>query len=391
VAGYEFRYLGESVHAADFGIVTQGGSGPVSFHLDARMFTERYENLYHESYDREFVERQDEEASGSIAYSSYSRYRSNISYDWSWGRLTVARDAAHWGPGLFTNLAFQQDAIPFNQMTFTTHLGPLSVQTMYGQLAASGDWEFDTSSAAKFLYAHRYEWRVTSNLLLGISEQLILYKVEAPFAFVPVVPLYIAKAAEKERLNNGNIAGDISYRIPGIGSLYSEFLIDDIQSPTSIFGDVWSNKWAWMAGVHLIRDFGTAKSGFVMEYSRVEPWVYTHYIPNTAQTSHQDYPLGNPWGPNSQVFLAKLYFTEVNRWYVSARLDMVWKGTDPGSEIEDMHRDDGAEEKAFLYGVGSPDFSFKPYAWFGGSRFSVYGQVDMGGNTTFSSGIRFRY
>ena len=36
VVGYEYRYLGENVHAGDFGVITEGGSGPVSFYLDAR-------------------------------------------------------------------------------------------------------------------------------------------------------------------------------------------------------------------------------------------------------------------------------------------------------------------------------------------------------------------
>jgi hypothetical protein len=60
--GYEYRYLNENVHARDFGVITEGRSGPVSFYLDARMYTEQQEDAQHVSYDREFVEHQDEEA-----------------------------------------------------------------------------------------------------------------------------------------------------------------------------------------------------------------------------------------------------------------------------------------------------------------------------------------
>jgi hypothetical protein len=391
IGGYEYRYLGSNVHASDFGILIQGGSGPLSFYLDARMFVEEYDDLYHASYDREFVERQDEDASGSVAYTSYSRYRSNLSYDLDWGRISVARDAVHWGPGLFSNLAFQQDAIPFNQLSFTSHLGPLSVQTLYGQLATSGDWEFDTSSQAKSLYAHRYEWRAGGNLLLGVSEQLILYKVSAPFAFVPVIPLFITKASEKERLNNGNIAADASYRLPGLGRIYTEFLVDDIQSPTSLFGPTWSNKWAWMAGLQAIRDIGALRSGAILEYSRVEPWVYTHYVPHTAQTSNQDYPLGNPQGPNSQWIVAKSYLERPGRWYTSARFDLVWKGSDPGSAIEDIHRDTGDKGKEFLFDVRSPAVRFEPYAWYGGRRYGIYARAVLGDSLSAAAGIQFRY
>jgi hypothetical protein len=302
----------------------------------------------------------------------------------------VARDAVHWGPGLFTNLVFQQDAIPFNQVSYTTHLGPLTVQSLYGQLAASNDWEFDTASSSKSMYAHRYEWRAAQNLTLGVSEQLILYKVSAPFAFVPVIPLFIAKASEKERLNNGNIAADFAYRIRGLGMIYSEFLIDDIQSPTALFNDVWSNKWAWMAGVHAIRDFGGTRSGLVMEYSRVEPWVYTHYLPHTAQTAHQDYPLGNPYGPNSQVVVTDAYIGHPGKWRTAVTLSAVWKGRDLGSSIEDVHLNGENEGKEFLAGV-HPRLHVKPSGWYALDRHAAYVLFDFGGATRVSAGYQFRY
>ncbi|MDQ3003558.1 MAG: hypothetical protein M3Y08_20155, partial [Fibrobacterota bacterium] len=94
-SGYEFRSQASGVNAVDLGLLVDGISGPISVYLDARMFTEQFEGIG-ESHDRELVDRQDEETSGSIAYSSYSRYRSNLSYDLEWGRLTVAHDAVHW-------------------------------------------------------------------------------------------------------------------------------------------------------------------------------------------------------------------------------------------------------------------------------------------------------
>jgi len=388
--GYEYRYLGSHVQAGDFGVVVEGGTGPVSFYLDARIYTEMYDDLFHPSYDREFVERQDENTSGSIAYTSYSRYRSNLSYDWSWGRITAARDALHWGPGQFANLVFQQDAVPFNQLTFTSHLGPVSVQSVYGQLAASDDWEHDSSSETKSVYAHRYEWRASRNIMFGISEQLVMYKATAPFAFLPVIPLFITKASEKERLNNGNIAGDVAYRIPGLGRIYSEFLIDDIQSPTSLFDDSWGNKWAWMTGAHWIQQMGAFQSGLILEYSRVEPWVYTHYLPHTAQAAHQDFPLGNSWGPNSQTAIAKVYLSSQNQWYISIRSDLVWKGTDSGSSLEDIHVS-GDERKEFLAGSPSPKWQFNPYGWISWHETMVYASLSIAENIQAVLGVQYAY
>ena len=375
VGGYEYRYLRENMHAVDFGLEASGYSGPLSFYLDARMFSEMHEDPFHASFDREFVERQDEEASGAVAYTSYSRFRTNLSYDWSWGRLTAARDAAHWGPGLFTNLVFHQDAVPFNQLTFTTYLGPLSVQSLYGQLALDTNWAYDTSSDFRSVYAHRYELRAGRNLVFGISEQLILHKHEAPFAFIPIIPLYVAKAGEKERLNNGNIAGDFSWRLPGWGAVYSEFLIDDMQSPTALFNDKWGNKWAWMAGFHLVRELRGRPAGLVAEYARVEPWVYTHYLPRTSQTANFNFPLGNQQGPNSQTLIAKAYVRD-KTWYAGLAVEALWKGTDLGSSVLDLHPDN-VEKKVFLLGVEEPELGVSPYVSYAWGPVRLYAQVRM--------------
>ena len=365
--GLEYRYTQEHVQAYDPGISVMGGSGPVSFYLDARMFTEIHEDALHPSYDREYVDRQDKDLSGSVAYTSFARYRSNLSYDWSWGRLSVARDAVHWGPGLFHNLMFHQDAVPFPQLVFTTYLGPFSVTSLYGQLAIQGDvmGNYPEDSLSRTLYAHRYEWQIGSDWLFGVSEHLIFQVKNAPFAFTPFVPLFITKGFEHERYNNGNLSGDLSYRLPGVGSVYSEFLIDDIYSPTALFNDFWGNKWAWMAGIHGTRSWNRWEGGLIGEYSRVEPWVYTSYQKGTRQTANAGYPLGNQLGPNSQAITFKSYL-RLGEAYLSWRLDLQWKGTDLGSSIDDDRSGNPPLKKEFLRGIDRPEILFAPffsYSW----------------------------
>lgn len=390
LADLEYRRLGENVGAFAMGLEADGHSGPVSFYLDARMYTEGHEDPEHTSYDRDFVERQNERQSGSVAYSSYSRFRSSLSYDFSWGRLTAARDAAHWGPGMFHSFVFNQAAVPFNQLAFTTHLGPLTVRSLYGQLATGTDWESDTTGYRRSIYAHRYEWRATQNLLLGVSEQIVLHKAEAPFAFLPVVPLYIAKAGEKENLNNGNLAGDLYWRLPGAFALYGEFLLDDIQSPATLFNDDWGNKWAMLAGAHAARDMGGRSAGLVLEYARVEPWVYTHKVPRGSQTAHFDQPLGNPLGPNSQAMTAKAYLRRESAWYASARMDMTWKGTDRGSSLLDL-ADSTVVRKRFLEGVGEPEVRIEPYLWVRLGPVSAFASTAFGSRFEAVAGVSIRY
>ncbi len=378
--GYEYRYNNEHVQAYYPGITAKGHSGPISFYIDAGIFTEIHEDFFHPSYDREFVERQSKEMSESVAYSSYSRYRSNLSYDWTWGRITAGRDAAHWGPGLFHNLVFHQNAVPFNQLVFTTHLGPFTLSSLYAPLKILGDesGKFRADTASRHLYGHRYEWRISSNWLIGISEQLIYYNETAPFVFAPIVPLFIAKGFDQELSNSGEIALDISYRKPSLGAIYSEFMIDDVFAPTALFNDYWGNKWAWMAGAHGIFNLGHFKGGIIGEYSRIEPWVYTTYRANTRQAANAGHPLGNQLGPNSQAMTLKPYVRLEDTWYVSARLDLQWKGTDRGSQINDDMVEQPPPKKAFIQGVGRPDVLLTPFISYRWKYFTLDTQATFG-------------
>ena len=390
-AGYEYRRLGENVNAFEIGLLSTGRAGPVSFHLDTRMFTELHENFDHSSYDREFLEKQDQDASGSLAYTSYSRFRAHASYDVPWGRFTAGKDAVHWGPGLYHNLVFSRDAIPFRHLTFSTSIGPFSVMSLYGSLLTGRNWEGDMSHASRSIYAHRYEWRMGGDWLLGISEQLVLHDAEAPFAFLPMIPLFIAKAEEKEALNNGNIAADLCWRFLDRFRLYSEFFIDDMQSPTSLFDDSWGNKWAWMAGGQWIWSRGPLQGGMVAEYSRLEPWVYTHYKANTSQTAHFDYPLGNQVGPNSQTLTAKAWAAGMSGLTYSCRVDWRWKGADPGSGINDEFYSTGLTRKVFLEGIDSPAFSATPSITWQWRKYSLGAWLEIGEATTGSASILYRY
>lgn len=358
------RKAGDSLaghtRAFEGGLLAEGFSGPLSFHLDARMFTELQSGGGFPSYDREFTEIQDESQSGSIAYTSFSRYRSHLALDLGFFRLAAARDALHWGPGLYQNLVFNARSIPFNHLALTARIGPLKVMSVYGQLQGEDDLFHTLETESRSVYAHRYEWAVTENLLLGLSEQTLHSGNEEPFEFVPVVPLFMAKGNGYERLNNGNMALDAAFRFRRLALLYGEFLLDDIQAPTALFGDAWGNKWGFMAGLHLTRAYGGKVVGIVTEYARLEPWVYTHYRPSTSQSMHRGHPLGQQDGPNSESWEGKVYgflpfgisgrgAGEVRpEWGLSLGGKTLRKGRDLGSHLQDSHPGGTAEKKAFL-------------------------------------------
>lgn len=124
------------------------------------------------------------------------------------------------------------------------------------------------------VYAHRYEWSPTRWLDLGVTEVLILYKTQEPIAFVPIVPLFMMKGHGVERYLNGALAFDGQVRPVDGWRLFSEFMIDDMSVPASLFNNFWKNKWALAVGSHLAFEPAPEWSiGLASEALRIEPWV----------------------------------------------------------------------------------------------------------------------
>ena len=368
MAGEEYRNDGDGVYSTEVGGVFQGTKGPASAHLDARMFSEMGGDATRPSFDRESADDQKEGVTGSVDYRSYARFRGDFNLDLAFGRLTVARDAAHWGPGLYGNAVLSQEAVPFYQYVYAARIGPLSITSLYGDLQI-GDNQNSSSGddGSRNLFAHRYELALGANVLLGISEQLILFDASKAYLFAPIFPLFIAKSLMVEESSNGNIAFDATWRLPWKGLVYGEFMLDDLESPSSLLvKDYAQNKWSALAGTHFVRDFPWARAGLIAEYSHVEPWVYSHFKPNTAQSLNLGVPLGNPYGPDSRTLILKPYARFRSGLYAGIAAGLFWKGHGPGADPAQPSPQDPLTPKNALAGETAPDFAVEPriaYAW----------------------------
>lgn len=343
VGGIDFRggeRLGDTIFPGlDGGLYLRGFRDSVEFMLDARIYVENHSANYPKSFDGEFVEFQKEEDNDGVEYASYARYRGMFAVNMGFGRLMLARDVFHFGPGYYNNLTLNQFALPYNTLSFEFHVGPLTVVSLYGDLRIYPNSMSSKNTNDRNLYAHRYELNL-GNLILGMSETQILYNENKPWLFVPVVPLFMEKGNFSENNNNGALAFDANYRLFNAARIYTEFYIDDFESPISlIHNDNIEAKWAWMAGAQIGRDFTfgkrTLEAGIIAEYARVEPYVYSHFHPNTAQTANLGEPLGNPNGPNSQTIDVALYGRFAKRLNLNVRQSFVWKGSDYGSAVND--------------------------------------------------------
>ena len=386
VGGIDYRggeTLGDTIWpSVDGGIYLRGFADSVDFVLDARIYDEGHSAKNPKSFDREFLEVQREGDNSGVEYTSYARYRTHFAYNHDWLRLDFGRDVMHWGPGYYNNLTLNQFAIPYNMLSLDLMIGPLRVMSFYADLRIyNNSMSMANKDNTRNLFGHRYELAV-GNATFGISELQVLYDNMKPWLFVPTAPLFMEKGNYSENSNNGALSFDFNYRLFNKARIYTEFYLDDMESPISLIrNDNIEAKWAWMAGLQAGHDFyykgHKIEAGTIFEYARVEPYVYSHFQKNTAQIAHLGYPLGNQGGPNSRTIDWNVFARLDGCFFASVRQTWFWKGTDYGSAVNDTTPNNHLRTpKKFLSGA-KLQYSLTPAISYEGRRFSFMGELTL--------------
>lgn len=386
VGGLDYRggeALGDTVWPSiDGGIYLRGFADSVDFVLDARIYDEGHSASNPKSFDGEFLEVQKEENNSGIEYTSYARYRTHFAFNHDWFRLDLGRDVLHWGPGYYNNLSLNQFALPYNMLTMDLTFGPLRVVSFYADLRIYSSMSMKNKDESRNLFGHRYELAV-GNGTFGISELQMLYDNMKPWLFVPTAPLFMEKGNYSEDSNNGSLSFDFNYRLFRSVRLYTEFFLDDMESPVSLVkNDNIEAKWAWMAGLQGAHDFvikgHLLEAGTIAEYARIEPYVYSHFHKNTAQLAHLGRPIGNQNGPNSQTIDWTVYGRLDHRIFASLRNTWYWKGTDYGSALNDTtpRVDHMKIHKDFLNGA-KMEYSLTPSVSYEGERLFYLAEITL--------------
>ena len=252
-----------------------------------------------------------------------------------------------------------QKPAPTPYFGYVFEIGPVE----YTQYAAK---LFEKKGENKYVHVHRLDLNLPENITLGLSETALYGTTTEPAGWnpnpdadssgrdfewayvIPFVPYVFQEHLQGDR-DNISLAFDLSIKTIRHWDLYGELLWDDMKSPTSMFDDSWwGNKWATSIGI--ARDslrLGPAMFGWFTEFTRIEPWVYTHHKGGGYTYAHYNQSLGSNLGPNSEELYteldAKIAFLDVALF-----ASMVKKCNTFGSRIQDIHHPEGATNKHFL-------------------------------------------
>lgn len=305
----------------------------------------------------------------------WNRFRASLEYDLPFGTLLAGYDHLQMGvakrnsvimrgskhiyrPWMdTTSFIFEPASTPYFGYQF--EVGRLS----YTQYAAK---LYHKKNTGKYLNAHRLQLNLPFDVELGASE-VIVYGSTTEFnntnpnpdadsifrSFewvyaIPFVPYLFAEPLLGD-LDNNALAFDFSVKTLKNYEFYGELFFDDLANPLSMFDDSWwGNKWAASIGF-TANDFCVSSVclSFNTEFTRVEPWTYTHHKGGGYTYSNYGSSLGSDLGPNSQEIYTRLD-AEWKWMKLTLEASAVDQDTAFGGNINDIHTPLSDTEKHFL-------------------------------------------
>jgi hypothetical protein len=218
----------------------------------------------------------------------------------------------------------------------------------------------EPTNADKYFAAHRFEFSFPRLFDIGFQEMVIYSNRSPDLAYLN--PLIVIESAQRSRGERDNVywAFDLeTHFLPGL-QLSGTILFDDLHLG-EFFEPRWYNRYAYQAGVALSDPLFLPNMLCVVEYTRVEPFVFSHNRSRESTYSSLDALLGPRIGPNADAWFFRLDWNPVNRVTLSGRVSLERSGENiydstgvlvknVGGDYRQPHRPDDPNDRVFLDG-----------------------------------------
>lgn len=252
----------------------------------------------------------------------YSEVKTVITGNWQWGSIAVGKEFFEWGYGENAKLVLSQKApsFPFIRLDIRT-VEWFSFNYIHAWLASdivdSTDIYYTTLGDArvhfrdKYLASHTLVIKPVKGLSIALGESIVYSdKIEIsyliPFMFFRLADHYLSRHNNSAG-GNAQIFGSVSSRnhIPNT-HFYGTLFIDEITINGLFDSGKRRNQFGFSVGAS-VADIPFDNLSFALEYTRVNPFTYKHYIPTTTYNS-SSHTLGHWMGHNSdQIYCSVQY------------------------------------------------------------------------------------
>jgi hypothetical protein len=289
--------------------------------------------------------------------------------------LQVGRERMLWGYGASDKLIISDNAPVLDYGRIDVRLGNFRYTFLHSWLLGSArtitsgySGLGDASIDSKYLVAHRFELSFLHVLDLGISE-LVVYSRRFPeLAYLNPVNIFKAVEPEQHDRDNSLLGADLRLHPFSDVELYGTLLIDDIVV-SKLGSRFYANEFAFTVGADYIEPGGLEDTDILLEYTRIDPYVYSHHIPENSFT-HDQFIIGNHLGPNSDDVFARASYRLSRKWKASLEMELSRHGDNimdaTGNLVRNVggsalygHRAFDADDVSFLDGILMKTYFFR--------------------------------
>jgi hypothetical protein len=217
--------------------------------------------------------------------------------------LEIGREKIQLGGGLDQSLLVGSD-LPssYDYLRLSARVGRVSFTHLHASLLAPSVGAISSGIGAvipqKYLASHIISFGPFGGIRGSLGESVIYSR--RPFEIGYLNPLNFIKSQEhylRDR-DNTNMYAALSVNPAGGVFVEGEFLLDDLKF--SRIGDgFWGNKSAWRIGARTTA-FPLDVADLSMSYTRLEPYVFTHFDPVNSYTHDGTMLAGGGLEPNSE-------------------------------------------------------------------------------------------
>jgi hypothetical protein len=204
--------------------------------------------------------------------------------------------------GLGPSLDFIQFDFDYGIVHFTSIHG-----TTVGNMSFNYDDRY-----TKFWTFNRLKLSFQNLFEIGIGESVVYSDRGIDISYLTPVGFYKFIEHSTQDRDNANLYFDLQTNFIDNLELQGTFLLDENILSNLQDLDSYKNKTAYQLGLFWYEAFTLNDLSFIFEYTKIRPYVYTHYNPKITYTGW-GFNLGHPIGPNSDELLSKLSY-DVNDW-----------------------------------------------------------------------------
>lgn len=238
--------------------------------------------------------------------------------------LQLGKEQKTVGYGYGGKLILSGNNPPLDFIQFDFNYGIIHFTSIHGSTV--GDYSSDRDKRyTKFWAFNRFELSFKNLFDAGIGECMVYSGRGLELAYLTPVGFYKFIENSIQDRDNGNLYFDLQTSFISNLEFQATFLLDE--NILSNLQDLQSykNKTAYQLGLFWYKAFTLNNLSFILEYTKIRPYVYTHYnVQNTY--SAWGVSLGHPIGPNADEIFTRLAYNITDWIRVSLDYHFVRRG-----------------------------------------------------------------